>query len=155
MKKAKPNKRVAAPVKHHAKCPVLPIALRVGELWDAHAGAEEREYGKSDADISEQIYKMRTVVEETASFERARSLSGALFQVALAHDAANHLYELVPSEKLAIESTFDKLIRLLDSVGPAIAGRMHGGGIQGREGCSRGLSQYRSDLPKPSVPMER
>jgi hypothetical protein len=55
-------------------------------------------------------------VEETASFERARSLAGALFQVALARDAANHLYEWVPPEKRATEKTLDKLIRLLDSV---------------------------------------
>jgi hypothetical protein len=79
----------------------------VGELWDTHAGAEMREYDKKDAEvseyeISEQIIKMRAVVEETASFQRARSLAGALFQVALAHAATVHLYELIPSEKRAI-----------------------------------------------------
>jgi hypothetical protein len=97
-------------------CPVLPIALRVGELWDAYDAAEERGHGKSGPETCEQIYKLRAAVEETASFERARSLAGALFQVALARDAANHLYELVPPEKRAAEKTFEKLIRLLDSV---------------------------------------
>jgi hypothetical protein len=72
----------------------------VGELWDTHAGAEMREYDKKDAEvseyeISEQINKMRAVVEETASFQRARSLAGALFHVALAHAATVHLYELI------------------------------------------------------------
>jgi hypothetical protein len=36
MKKAKPTTRHAAPV----KCPVLPIAIRVAELWAAHEAAE-------------------------------------------------------------------------------------------------------------------
>jgi hypothetical protein len=43
MKNAKANRRVAARAGQPLPCPVLPIALRVGELWNAHAGAEERE----------------------------------------------------------------------------------------------------------------
>lgn len=66
-------------------CPVLPIAVRVGDLWDAHAMAQER---SKEPDASEKIDELRLVVEETASFERARSMAGALFQVALAEDAA-------------------------------------------------------------------
>jgi hypothetical protein len=85
MKKAKPNKRVAAPVRH-AKCPVLPIIFRVGEFLDVHTMAEEREAesGQDPAVTSGQIEKLRIAVEEMASFERARSASGVLFQVALA-----------------------------------------------------------------------
>jgi hypothetical protein len=109
MKKAKSNRGAQV-------CPVLPIALRIGELWDAHAGAEEREFNQSPADASEQIGLLRIAVEETASFERARSVAGALFQVGLAEDTAVHLRELVPSEEKTVKKTFDKLIRLLDSV---------------------------------------
>jgi hypothetical protein len=47
------------------------------------------------------------LVEETASFERARSLASALFQQALASEAATHLCELVPAEKPNTEKTFE------------------------------------------------
>jgi hypothetical protein len=117
MKSKKPNRRVAARAPQKTKCPVLPIALRVGELWAAHEAAEVREHAeKGDSAMSEQIEMLRMAVEDSASFERARSLAGALFQVGLAEEAATHLYELVPSEKPVIKNTFDKLIRLLDSV---------------------------------------
>jgi hypothetical protein len=119
-KKAKSNKRVADQSPQAVTCPVIPIALRVGELWDAHAAAQTREFNTPNrVDLkhaSEQIELMRIAVEETASFERAQSLAGALFQAGLAHDAATHLYELVASEELAVKMTFCKLIRLLDSV---------------------------------------
>jgi hypothetical protein len=69
--------------KHTTKptaCPVLPLALRVGGLWDAHAAAQEKERvdTKDDEDISEQIEELRIAVEETASFERARSWPQAM-----------------------------------------------------------------------------
>ena len=115
MKKTKPNNRAAAPAERPTKCPVLPIALRVGELWDAHAGAEEREFGKGASGVSEQIELLRMSVEETASFERARSVGGALFQVALAKEMATHLRECVPSEEITVKEKFDRLIRLLCS----------------------------------------
>jgi hypothetical protein len=98
------------------ECPVLPIALRVGELWDAGAGAEERESETSNNDAADRIYRMRVAVEETVSFVQARSLAGALFQIALAHDAARDLYENSPSEDRFCEQTYKKLNRLLDSV---------------------------------------
>jgi hypothetical protein len=41
MKRAKPNRRAATPIEQREKCPVLPIALRVGELWDAYIRAQE------------------------------------------------------------------------------------------------------------------
>jgi hypothetical protein len=100
--------------------------LRVGELLAAQDGAEVREYEKRKSDpdvewnISDQIYKLCAVVEETASFERACSLAGALFQVGLARAAAVTLFdnipENIPSENKDVAKTFDKLIRLLESV---------------------------------------
>jgi hypothetical protein len=137
MKKAKPTTSHASPV----KCPVLPIALRVGELWDAHAGAEEREHDATAmakalyriSDLAEpvpdQIWKLRNAVEETASFERARSPAGALFQVALAHEAIQHVYASLPAEQKpeSIAFTFTKLIRLLDSVAIFLRGECTAG----------------------------
>lgn len=115
MKKAKPYQRAAAIARQPLPCPVVPIAVRIGELWDANAMAEERDTdGISKA--AEQINLLRIAVEEMASFERARSIAGALFQVGLAADTAVHLRELVPSEERTVRKTFDKLIRLLDSV---------------------------------------
>jgi hypothetical protein len=61
------------------------------------------------------------VFEEMASFERARSLTGALFQVGLAEEAAARLRELAPSEDRIVKKTFDRLIRLLDSVALFVA----------------------------------
>jgi hypothetical protein len=119
MKKATTPLKATAAAKSLAlpeeKCPVLPIALRVGELWDAHAGAEEREHEKH----AEQINDLRYAVEETASFEQARSLGGALFQVALAREEARVLDAMVPSEDQD-GPTYRKLCRLLDSVGIAL-----------------------------------
>jgi hypothetical protein len=117
MKKVKANRRHAAKAEKPVPCPVLPIAVRVGELWDAHAMAQEREhaYGK-EPDASEKIDELRLVVEETASFERARSMAGALFQVALAEDAARALFEKVPAGNKDNVRMFERLDRLLDSV---------------------------------------
>jgi hypothetical protein len=135
MKNAKPNRRVAAPVRH-AKCSVLPIAQRVGELWDAHEAAEVREFNnKSNPDMPRQIEGLRMTVEETASFVRARWLAGALFQVGLAQEAATHLGK----------TNYRKDVRQADPFaglgGPTVAGRMPGGGLQSREGRSRDLPQ--------------
>jgi hypothetical protein len=46
--------------------PVLTIALRVGELWDAHAAAQNREFDKRDDEvksdeISDQINELREI----------------------------------------------------------------------------------------------
>jgi hypothetical protein len=115
MKKAKPTTRLAAPV----KCPVLPIALRIEELLDANTMAEEREAeNHQDASVaSGQIDKFRIAMEEMVSFERARSASGALFQLALAIHTAHLLYEQLPPEKNRyIESIYGQLDRLLESV---------------------------------------
>jgi hypothetical protein len=125
MKKARPRKASAkSSALPEEKCPVLPIALRVGELWDAHAAAQEREFEKKDDDqgeeLSEQINELRIAAEQMASFERARSLAGALFQVALAHDMANRLYEEIPSQDPEVETIYRKLRRLLDSVALAL-----------------------------------
>jgi hypothetical protein len=99
------------------KCPVLPVARRIGELWDAHSMAEDRkaEVGTHGA---EQIDKLRIATEEMVSFERARSTSGALFQVAVASYAVRLLYEnLLPPEKNRYtENIFDQVERLLESV---------------------------------------
>jgi hypothetical protein len=97
-------------------CLVLPIALRVGELWDAGTAAEERESETSNNKAADRFYRMRAAVEETASFVQARSLAGALFQITLAHYAARELYENSPSEDRFCEQAYKKLNRLLDSV---------------------------------------
>jgi hypothetical protein len=101
------------------RCPVLPIGLRVGELWDAHAGAEER--GREA--VAKQIIEMRSAAEEAASFMQARSLAGALFQVALALQEANVLDAMVPSEDQGGPS-YMKLRRLLDLVAIALRDAM-------------------------------
>jgi hypothetical protein len=75
-----------------ARCPVLPLALRVGELWDAYAAAQEREFESGgDSIVSDQVDAMRIRAQEIAGASRARSLAGVLFQVALAADAAARL----------------------------------------------------------------
>ena len=84
------------------------------------AAAQEREFERKDDDqdeeISEQINELRIAAEQMASFERAASLAGALFQIALANDTANRLYEEIPSNEPEVETTYRKLGRPLDSV---------------------------------------
>lgn len=111
MKKRKPNSPAAA----GAPCPVLLIALCVGELWDAHAGAEEREGSDGDSTAADQINRFRAAVEETASFERALSPAGALFQLGLAQQAAVDLFARIPDGDKFTDPTYQKLLRLLDS----------------------------------------
>jgi hypothetical protein len=106
-------------VSKQTECPVAALALRVGTLWLAHAQAEENEHEKDTVEQNEiipaQINELRRATEELASFERARSLAGALFQLALAHEAASLLYEEFPSESPMVTSTFLRLNRLLES----------------------------------------
>jgi hypothetical protein len=98
-----------------APCPVLLIALCVGELWDAHAGAEEREGRDGDSTAADQINRFRAAVEETASFERALSPAGALFQLALAQQTAVDLFARIPDGDKFTDPAYHKLLRLLDS----------------------------------------
>jgi hypothetical protein len=78
--------------------------------------SEEREGGSGLSDASKQINLLRMASEEMASFERARSVAGALFQVGLAEDTAVHLRDLDLSEERTVRKLFDKLISPLDSV---------------------------------------
>jgi hypothetical protein len=94
-------------------CPVLPIALRVGQLWDATTAAQESDAADNDT-VSDQIDDLRIAVAETASFTRARSLGGALFQIALASETAERLYRQLPDEKQLFNRTYLKLNRLLN-----------------------------------------
>jgi hypothetical protein len=105
-----------------ADCPVLPLALRVGELWDAHATAQEREREDpiNTEETADQIQDLRIAVEETASFARARSLGGALFQIALAQDTVNTVEELIPRENKMGTKECRRLTRLLESVALAL-----------------------------------
>src|ERR1700738_1244888 len=119
MKKAKPNRRRRRSVKQDVKCHILPIALRVGELWDAHAAAKERDHDK----VAEQISEMRSGAEESASFMQARSLPGALFQVALALEEANVLDAMVPSEDQG-GTSYLRLCSLLDLVATTLRDAM-------------------------------
>jgi hypothetical protein len=114
MKKAKPTARHAKPV----KCPVLPIALRLSELWDAHCMAQELEAEhKQDMLTAEQIEKLRLAMEGMASFERARSTSGALFQAAMASYALGLLYDQFGDKtNYRTDEMFNQIRRLLDSV---------------------------------------
>jgi hypothetical protein len=115
MKKVKANRHPAVRAEKPVPCPVLPIAVRVGELWDAGTMAEERG-GSTDA-ASDQIYRLRLAVEELASFERARSPAGALFQLSLVLDAAIFLFDTaMPDGDKSADPTWQKLLRLLDSV---------------------------------------
>jgi hypothetical protein len=110
-------------------CPVLPLALCVGELWDAHATAQERESdgkkkGEPVEEVSNQIDDLRIVLEDVTSFKRARSLAGALFQVALALDISKAIHQEIPSvnpaEDRLNEKDYQKQIRLLESVALAL-----------------------------------
>jgi hypothetical protein len=85
MRKAKPTKRRAPPV----KCPVLTIALRIGQLWDAHSMAQELEaiHKGSPFCPAEVIDQLRIATEAMANFDRAKSTPCALFQVAMATHA--------------------------------------------------------------------
>jgi hypothetical protein len=94
-------------------CPVLPIARRVGELWDAVTAAQETDAADNDT-VSDQIDDLRIAVAETASFTRARSLAGALFQVALASETAERLYRQLPEERQPYNRVYLKLNRLLN-----------------------------------------
>jgi hypothetical protein len=69
----------------------------------------------SDSTAADQIGRFRAAVEETASFERARSPAGALFQIALAQQAAGDLASRIPDGDKFTDPTYQKLLRLLDS----------------------------------------
>jgi hypothetical protein len=99
----------STPILQNETCPVLPIALRVGQLWDA---TQESDAADNDT-VSDQIDDLRIAVAETASFTRARSLGGALFQIALASETAERLYRQLPEEKQPFNRTYLKLNRLL------------------------------------------
>ena len=94
-------------------CPVLPIARRVTELWDAVTKAQESDAADNDV-VSDQIDDLRIAVAETASFVRARSLAGALFQIALASETTERLYRELPEEKQLFNRTYLKLHRPLN-----------------------------------------
>jgi hypothetical protein len=100
-------------------CPVIPIARRVGQLWDAVTAAQETDVADNDT-VSDQIDDLRLAVAETASFVRARSLGGALFQVALASETAERLYRQLPEEKQLFNRTYLKLARLLNLAAAAL-----------------------------------
>jgi hypothetical protein len=115
-------------VSQRTECPVAALALRVGTLWLADAQAQKNEFGKdrdelSDS-ISEPINELRIATEQMASFERARSLAGALFQLALVHETANRLYEEFTGEDHLVNSTFRKLNRLLESAAMVLRDEM-------------------------------
>jgi hypothetical protein len=93
-------------------CPVQTIALRVGQLWAASAEEQERDAGENEL-IGDQLDDLRQAVAETASFLRARSLGGALFQVALASETAERLFQELPEEERLFNRTHLKLNRLL------------------------------------------
>jgi hypothetical protein len=129
------------------ECPVLLIALRVSELWDAHSGAEARECDerKADEKIAEQIAQMRYAFEKTASFAQARSLGGAVFQIALALDAARDLYDPIPSDEKDSEA-INKIERLLDSVATTLGDTM-GPGLRSGQRSGRLLHGRLTRVP--------
>jgi hypothetical protein len=104
-------------------CPVIPIARRVGELWDAIDAAQKSDAADNDT-VSDQIDDCRIATAELASFVRARSLAGALFQVALAHEAAERLCRDLPEEKQIYNRTYLKLNRLLTLAAAALYDQM-------------------------------
>jgi hypothetical protein len=116
---AKANSVHSTPILQNETCPVIPIALRVGELWDATSAAQESDANDNDT-VSDQIDDLRIAVAETASFTRARSLGGALFQIALASETAERLYRQLPEEKQLFNRTYLKLARLLNLAAAAL-----------------------------------
>jgi hypothetical protein len=104
-----------------ANCPVLPLALRISELWDAHTMAQELEAeNKLCESTAAEIDGLRIKTEEMLSFEIARSAAGALFQIAVARYAVTLLFDQLydekhPQAKEAVE-TSKQVDRLLDSV---------------------------------------
>jgi hypothetical protein len=116
---AKANHVCTIPNPQAETCPVLPIALRVGQLWDATTAAQESDAADNDT-VSDQIDDLRIAVAETASFVRARSLAGALFQIALASETAERLYRQLPDEKQPFNRTYLKLNRLLNLAATAL-----------------------------------
>jgi hypothetical protein len=110
---AKANRVSIIPNPQAETCPVLPIALRVGHLWDAVTKAQESDAADNDT-VSDQIDDLRIAVAETASFTRSRSLGGALFQIALASEAAERLHRQLPEERQLYNRTYLKLNRLLN-----------------------------------------
>jgi hypothetical protein len=114
MKKVKPTTRHAAP----RQMPRAADRATGRELVDAHSMAEERERKDDQGEAARQIGKFRIAMEDLASFERARSATGALFQMALACDIARRLFEEIPTERrtLPVDNSHDMLVRLLESV---------------------------------------
>ena len=100
---------------------MLPIARRVTELWDAVTKAQESDAADNDV-VSDQIDDLRIAVAETASFVRARSLAGALFQIALASETTERLYRELPEEKQLFNRTYLKLHRPLNLAAWSSAG---------------------------------
>jgi hypothetical protein len=106
------NVHSITPYSETIACPVLPIALRVGQLWVATTEAQERDAAENET-VGDQIDDLQIARSEMASFVRARSLGGALFQVALASEAAERLYGQLPAEAQLYNRVYLKLKRLL------------------------------------------
>jgi hypothetical protein len=119
-KAAKKSNRVArhprAQLKPATSCPVEKLAIEVGELWDAFNGAQAE-----DKWIARQIEDNRRALEELTSFQRARSLAGAMFQIVLAqHEVGDMFSHLTEEEQKNHQDLDDRIERLLDSAVAAI-----------------------------------
>ena len=80
----KANKLNTTPTEN-LTCPVLPIARRVTELWDAVTKAQESDAADNDT-ISDQIDDLRIAMAETASFAMVGAacfgaITMAIFQI--------------------------------------------------------------------------
>ncbi len=119
-KAAKKSKRVARRPRAQSattNCPVEKLAIEIGELFDAFTGAEL----EGNKPVARAIEEHRQALEELASFQRARSLGGALFQLVLAQHEIEGIFSLLTAEKQKDHADLDeKCERLLTSAATVI-----------------------------------
>lgn len=99
-------------------CPVEKLAIEVGELWDAFNGAQAE---GDDDEVERQLQEQRAALEEVASFRRAKSLGGAVFQLMLLKgEVADIFSHLSKEQQEENRHTRDMTERLLESAVAAI-----------------------------------
>ncbi len=124
---AKKSTRVAPRPREHLEtknCPVAEIAPQIDGIWREHdrIDAIGREQGKSDPhqqQLMSRLFEASEALKDVASFRRAVSIEGALFQISLAYDCLNDL-EKNKFDEEAINEMLHRAKCLLFSAGAVI-----------------------------------
>lgn len=126
-------------------CPVAPIARQVEALWQEHDRRQEA--AKDNQCVCNWLSDATDSLTNLATFSRAKSTEGALFQVRLAFDVLTDIrsHVLTPQE---IDERLEKIARLLYSIGSVL-----GSGVTPEQGAAG--ARYMPPYADPLLPFDR